>query len=302
MPLPPDAILVGAARWLHELRDNNRQHAFEILRTTPAYAGITPTQYAAAFDWLKTTGLLENYAHHQVPEHLVRQMILGAAIQIARPAWLPDADLLIRTSEDLPDDVYAAAAALEVTGPECLSVIGMCRRRIDLESRARLGRAGEVALVRLLERYTDGAVTHVADIADSFGYDIHWADRDHQFAFEVKTTSRKGRLTIYLTRHEYEVSRVDPRWTLIVVHLNETDEITALATVPTPWVHSHVPADTTGESRWESASLSPPTAVLRPGAPTPAGGSGSGLPVQLLVSGTMDGPTAPAWMPFRTAI
>jgi hypothetical protein len=297
MPFPPETLLLAAVRWLHELRDSNRKHAYEVLRSSPTYAGITPTQYAAAFEWLKTTELLSVENLHQMSDQLLRKMVLRAAILSARPAWLPDADLLIRSNTDLPEDVALAAEALGVSVSDCLKEIGDCRGRIDLEARSRLGRAGEVAFLELLQTATDGIVVHVASFDDSFGYDVFWENSEHASAFEVKTTNRKGRLTIYLSRNEYEVSRSDVRWNLVVVQLDESDYINAIATVSTAWLHSNVPVDISPASRWESVSLSPPWDALTPGVPAHVTDSSKGVPSQLLRRGLADVSGAPAWMP-----
>jgi hypothetical protein len=295
MPLPNEALLIGAARWLYELRDGNEQHAFEVLKAAPQYSGLTPTQYMNALEWLRGNHLLEDKAIRDLPPSQQSLTILEAALVEGNPLWLTDSDQIITNADELPEDVEAASRQLGLTAAQCLQVIRNVHSRIDLEARARLGAAGELALMRLLRESGDGTATHVAATSDSLGFDIFWAGRRETFVLEVKSTSRRGRLTIHLSRNEFEVSRHEPRWRLVILLINGDDAIGAIATLSTEWLHAHAPQDRMRQAKWENAAFAPPPDALAAGIPiTPTPGATG---AELLRAGTTDTRTTPSWWP-----
>jgi hypothetical protein len=58
---------------------------------------------------------------------------------------------------------------------------------------------------------------HVSKFDDSAGFDVQFTMPDQCWHLEVKTTVRRGRLTIHLSRNEYCVSRRDDGWALAEV-------------------------------------------------------------------------------------
>ena len=82
---------------------------------------------------------------------------------------------------------------------------------------------------------------------------------------EVKSTTRRGRLIIYLSRHEFETARNDPTWQLVVVLLDTDYSPVGVATVRRDWVFAVVPEDHSPLGRWESLRLSPPRDALGAG-------------------------------------
>lgn len=293
MPLPNDAILLGASRWLHELRDGNEQHAYEVLKAAPEYAGLTPTQYMNALAWLHSTALIDDETTRQLPDDQLRLAVLEAALTHDLPLWLVDADQTINSPDELPADVESASEVLGLESWQCLQAIRNVHGKVNLEERNRLGALGELALMELLNEGGDGKPIHVAASSDSHGYDILWAGNHEVAAIEVKTTSRRGRLTVHVSRHEYEVSRYEPGWCLVVVFVSDDQHMRAAATLSTDWIHANAPSDTSPNSRWESAALSPPATALSPGLPiTPVPGTEA---AEMITTGRIDPTQLPVW-------
>lgn len=296
MALPPSALLVAAVHWLIELRDNNRALAYSTLTSAPAYRGTTPTQYMTAYDWLESTGLLNDPALRFLQPELLAEAVLQRATFSTKPPWLADADLNIREPDQIPDDALTASDALGLTPARCLEVIRICHVQADQEERARIGIAGELAVMKFLEQTGMGAAIRVSALSDAYGYDVEWQYPAGLAHLEVKATGRRGRLTIHLSRHEFEVSSRDPHWALIIVHVGDQDQPTALVRLSTSWIHSNAPKDSTLFGRWESVILNPPRAALSLGLGTPLP---SLIPATSpLVTGFCgDAQAIPAWLP-----
>ncbi|WP_159029924.1 protein NO VEIN domain-containing protein [Streptomyces marincola] len=225
------------------------------------YSDITPTQYDAAYAWLCETGLLEDL-HSSVPAH---RRVLDAAIAHSRAPWLSDADLLVRGPGELPDDVLRAAEALGLSDSEAYAQLAAVWGKADAGERARIGAAGELALVDLLTASTEARVEHVAAWSDGYGYDVSVHAPRHRAHLEVKTTLRRSRLTVYVSRNEYETMLRDPDWELVAVRLTADLELQAVATVPRDWIAAQAPADRSGRGRWESCRFDVPPDVPVPG-------------------------------------
>ncbi|WP_459805438.1 protein NO VEIN domain-containing protein [Herbidospora sp. RD11066] len=178
--------------------------------------------------------------------------------------WLPDADLLVTSPEELPMDVIRAADAIGLGAQDALAVIRDTWGKVDAETRLRVGNAGELALLDLLRASSDLPVRHVAETSDGYGYDIAVGDAH----LEVKSTTRRGRLVIYLSRHEYETMRRDPGWILVIVRLSQDLQLTAVATLDRQWIEQTVPADQVHSGRWESVRFDVPVDAVTSGLPT----------------------------------
>ncbi|MFF0671674.1 protein NO VEIN domain-containing protein [Streptomyces tendae] len=139
---------------------------------------------------------------------------------------------------------------------------------MDTAERSRIGSAGELALLELLTGSAQGRVEHVAAWSDGHGYDIFVDARQGHAHLEVKTTVRTGRLTIYISRHEYETMLRDPAWELVTVRLNRQLKLMAVAAVPRAWIAANVPSDRTALGRWESCRFDIPPEVPVPGIPS----------------------------------
>ena len=135
------------------------------------------------------------------------------------------------------------AATLNLSDRMALSAIRHVHGRVDVSRRAELGSDGERGLIELLEQHWPGTTVHVSATDDGFGYDVLFRHSGVEWHLEVKTTLRRGRLVVYLSRHEYEVSVRDPHWRLIVVGLNEEKHACAIATVQHEAVFGRTPQD-----------------------------------------------------------
>ncbi|WP_369253348.1 protein NO VEIN domain-containing protein [Geodermatophilus amargosae] len=216
-----------------------------------------------AFDWLRTIGLLVEGPYgptlqrgvQGLPLPQARQLLFQRALESAAPAWLRDADLLVPDETELPQDALSLAESLGVENGAALLAIRQAHGKIDLEARARVGLAGERALLKYLESVRPGSTSHVALESDGFGYDIVLVGDDGPWHLEVKSTTRQGRIIIYVSRHEYEVSIADPAWRLIIVVLDEDHNLAKLGTVDFVRVRDRLPRDVALGARWESVRI-----------------------------------------------
>ena len=109
------------------------------------------------------------------------------------------------------------------------------------------------------------AVDHVAAISDGYGFDVAVTGESDTAHFEVKSTTRLGRLSFFLSRHEFEVMMRDRDWFLVVLLLSEGREIEAMGLVDRDWIRSAVPSDSGSGGRWASVRLDPPPTAVVPG-------------------------------------
>lgn len=136
-----------------------------------------------------------------------------------------------------------------------LAGIRQVHGKVDLERRGQVGALGEQLLVQLLEEHWPGAARHVSLRDDGLGYDIELDVDETTWKLEVKSTTRRNRLRIFLSRNEFTVASLLPEWRLVVVGLGSTGEIEAVATVTNSHVLTVAPEDTAPFARWESVSL-----------------------------------------------
>jgi hypothetical protein len=258
--IPPDPVLRAAVRWLERLPQSSVARCRALFSTHQDFSDITPTQYDAAYQWLATSGLLDR------PSNASSELrVFAAASSMA--GWFPDADVLIAGPDELPADAARAATVLGISDRIAYGLVTARWTKVDIELRQRIGLAGETALVALLEANLDAAVDHVAVYADGFGYDVAVVGQAGEVHLEVKSTLRSGRLTIYLSRNEFETMRRDKSWRLIAVRLNPDLKLIAVGTVPSGWIASEVPDDRRSYGRWESCRLDVPPHVVEPGIP-----------------------------------
>jgi hypothetical protein len=197
----------------------------------------------------------------------LNEQLLAAALDAVRPSWLQDADLLVNTADDLPEDVAILATTLGVGDDATLLAIGRVHGKIDLEQRARVGSAGEARLVELLEERWPGSTRHVAIENDGLGYDIAFSLAETTWHLEVKTTTRRGRLVIHVSRNEHEVAMRDPEWQLIAVGLDEDEQMACVATLDYADLASRAPRDRDRRASWEAVRFSVGPEVLTEGFP-----------------------------------
>ena len=231
--LPADSIARAAARWLGVLRRSTLTQAWSLIRADTRYADLTQTQYASALEWLRAMDLIADGPDgatlspvvRTLPESLGNQLLFERSLEQASPAWLPDADVLIPDESEVPQDAANLARTLGIPELSAFLAIRQVHGRVDLAQRTRVGSAGEVVLRDLLEKAWPGSTTHVAQTDDGFGYDLVFRCNCIEWHLEVKSTTRRGRLVIYLSRHEHDVGLREPNWRLVVVGLDNQLEL-----------------------------------------------------------------------------
>ncbi|WP_280424870.1 DUF3883 domain-containing protein [Nocardia carnea] len=232
-----------------------------LFATAQEYSDLTPTQYEEGLAWIREVGLVNNLRSTAS----VSEQIFDAALTHDSPLWFRDTDLLVQSPIELPDDALTGARALGITPSAAYGRVVAAWGKVDTAERSRIGNAGELALVALLREASPNLpVDHVAATCDGLGYDIAVSGSDEAH-LEVKSTTRRGRLTFYLSRNEHHASMFDPAWQLVVVRLNTDLDIVSIATVPNRWIASHVPNDPARYGRWESCKLDVPSDVPIPG-------------------------------------
>ncbi|MGN6605638.1 MAG: protein NO VEIN domain-containing protein [Jatrophihabitans sp.] len=194
-------------------------------------------------------------------------MVFTAALENEPPPWVHDADLLIRDPDDLPTDALRAAEVLGLDPESAHGLLAATWRKVDTSERERVGAAGEATLVAFLSRSLVGQIDHVSLRNDGMGFDVAVIGNcSHIAHLEIKSTTRR-RLSIFLSRNEFEVMLRDPLWELVAVRLSADLELREVGTVPRDWVRGNAPIDQDGAARWESARFEVPEDVILPGIP-----------------------------------
>ncbi|MFJ7946808.1 protein NO VEIN domain-containing protein [Streptomyces sp. NPDC096354] len=263
MPVPPSPVLRAAVRWLERLPVSSTARCRALFTNHADFSDLTPTQYEAAYSWLIENSLLEDL-HSSAA---VSERVFRTALASSGAPWLPDADVLVRSPEELPEDALRAAEALGIPESEAYEQVSAVWGKVNTEARALIGSAGELALVNLIAEVTEARVEHVAAYSDGFGYDIAVHAQRHPLHVEAKSTVRRGRITFYLSRHEYETMRRDPAWQLVAVQLTQDLDIAAVASVAAEWISAQVPQDRGSFGRWEACRLDVSPDALVPGIP-----------------------------------
>lgn len=228
--LPSEATRRAALRWLTELRVAGVSRVRTLFANHPAYADLTPAQYAEGLAWLRRTGMVTGTGCPAVEVNANELRDAGAASALPQGQWSQAAD----------------------------------------EARRAVGAAGEQALLRLLRTGGVPQVRHVAAESDAYGYDIAAGPSSERAHLEVKSTTNPTRLVIHLTRHEYEVMASDAAWHMVAVLVGRDGNAVNVATVSRAWLHSAVPADQDEAGRWESVRLEVPAYAISPGLKTGA--------------------------------
>ncbi|TDK26586.1 DUF3883 domain-containing protein [Arthrobacter crusticola] len=184
---------------------------------------------------------------------------IGAAL------WLENADVLVSHPSELPSDALRAARIFSLTDEEAFAVVQSTWGKVDAEERLRIGSAGESALCALLAEATESEIHHVALESDGYGYDVAVRHAMQSIHIEVKTTTRRGRLTVYLSRNEYETMLRDPSWIMVAVRIDSESRVVAVATVDNGWICENVPANISSFGTWQSTRLEVPQTAMKPG-------------------------------------
>lgn len=248
--------------------------ARSLLTTHPHYDDLTPTQYESALTWMRELSLLDDL-HSPLPP---AARVLSAVFERGSLPWVPDADVLVRSPAELPSDIVAFGEALGVDADDVFDQLVASWGKVDTAARERVGAAGEAALVDLLRAATDGKVDHVSMWSDGYGYDVAFTSGNAALHLEVKSTTRLGRLTVYLSRHEYDVMVRDPGWVLVAVRLSTELEILGVGSIPREWITANVPRDGSQFGGWASVKLEVPADVVASGVPALAAHQTAALP------------------------
>lgn len=264
MRLPPEPVLLAAKRWVEILpASGGVPRALALLTTHTRYSDLTPTQYSTALTWLRDLDLLDSIGS-RVP---AANQVLGAIFEKAAPPWVQDADDLVRSPDELPTDIISAGEALGLDPSAVYEQLISSWAKVDTAARERVGAAGEAALVGLLREKSDALVEHVSTWSDGFGYDVAFSAETVSGHLEVKSTTRVGRFTAYLSRHEYDVMLRDPDWVLVTVRLTAELDLAGVGSVPSDWVAANVPQDAGTFGAWAAVKLSIPGEVISSGIP-----------------------------------
>ena len=257
--LPPERICVAIARWIGLLRSSSLDRAWALLRSDPLFIDLTMTQYAAALEWLVQLGVVVDTGSqgalamdlHRLPTSLILHITFERLLLRIRPAWLT-VDVIERMLDrDYPLDVLDASRAFLLREEAMQSALFSAAGKVDLAHRAAVGAAGETALVSALESSWPGSTVHVSLSHDGMGYDVVFRLDDREWHLEVKTTTRRASLEVFLSRHEHNVGVADPAWRLIVVGLDGSSRLSAVATVQHRALLGRAPVDRLGESTWQ---------------------------------------------------
>ncbi|MCG3135934.1 MAG: hypothetical protein HMLKMBBP_03710 [Planctomycetes bacterium] len=257
-------------RWLEQIPQVGPARARAMFAVHEAFCDLTPTQYAASYGWLQEVGLVDAVGRSRVahgdPSALAAE-VFRAAVCGGRPLWLRDADVLIRSPDELPEDADTAAGALGLDTESAFAIVRAAWGRVDAAERARIGAAGEAALTHLLREYVNAEVQRVSLQSDGYGYDIAVRSNDVNVHIELKSTTRTQQSRFYLSRNEYETMQRDPAWQLVLARLTEDMQIAAVAVVDRTWLKAVAPADRDSRGRWESARAECPRDALTNGVP-----------------------------------
>lgn len=256
--LPPELICVAIARWIQLLRTSSLNQSWALLRADSRYADITHTQYAAALEWLQHADVLRAAPNgsfseeiQKLPASTIARIVFERMLLRVRPPWLELAADVNLSDDDPPIDAIDAARALMLPEDALRSAIASAVGKVDLARRTAVGAAGEAALVALLEKCWPGSTVHVSLLNDGMGYDVHLRVSDVDWHLEVKATTRRGSLDVFLSRREHEIGASDPAWRLVVVGLTDTLGLRAVATAKGTIVLGRAPRDYSSSSSWQ---------------------------------------------------
>lgn len=305
--IPAEGVIVAAARWLDLLGRSTEFQASILIRSNSSYADLTPTQYSTALEWLHSlswtclpqSSLVRSQALGKMTAQGRREYLLASLLEAADPPWLENADVLVHSSDDLPQDIERWSEVLGLPASSGLRVVRRISGKIDLTRRAQIGSAGEIALCALLEAKWPGAINHVAEMDDGLGYDISASIQEVEWHLEVKSTTRRGRLSFFLSRHEFETGLADSNWRLLVVGLNNALGASCVAEVDKSTLKQFAPADRTTSASWESARYDLGGDHLMPGLAFLPWDEPDATVHGLLALGTGSQSPGFAWMPKR---
>lgn len=254
--MPPDPILRAAHRWIERIPASGIPRVRSILTTNASYDDLTPTQYETALRWLESSGLLRDV---DISWPSVSQLFQQA---VCEATWFDDADYLVTSPEELPDDAVKAAGALEIEYDEAFGLLTEKWGKVNTAHREKVGAEGEAALVEVLRSSLDAVVDHVALLTDGLGYDVRVLGNAVRANLEVKSTTSRRRCSFYLSRNEYQTMKRDANWVLVFLQLSPSFEIVSVSTVSNEWISRVAPQNEGVDSRWETARFDVPASAM----------------------------------------
>lgn len=255
----PVKTLQAAVRWLNLLRGGSYSQAKSFLLNDKQYVDLSRDQYSRGFELLKSLGMY-------IPGVGLRQDLALAsntqlkvflavdAVAADAPPWIEDS-VVEGAILDPPAETMDLVTALDLGADYASEIIRRAYGKVDMETRAAVGAAGEAALMKLLLQSGVDAVEQVSAYDDGAGFDLRATVSGAEYHLEVKSTTKMRSLRVFLSRNEYEVFIRDPSWRLVTVGLDDELNIAALATVDQSTVRRNVPLDNGPVGRWSSCEL-----------------------------------------------
>lgn len=148
--------------------------------------------------------------------------------------------------------------------------------RIDARELSEAGAAGEEAVVAACrDELHDaqrpdlaGDVQRVSLISDRLGYDVVAPTLDGSSRrLEVKTTRRKARLEVFISRNEATVGLRDVAWALVFCRLGDGGEVEIVGWCRGECLEPLLPENRHARGRWASTAITLAPEELRPGLP-----------------------------------
>lgn len=264
MRIPPRATVSAISRWVELIPYYGVEGARVRLGSMNRYQDLSLTQYGAALEYMYQVGILGEGFVLRDPAQLFEQILVESNC-----VWVQDADVLVRSEAEIPEEGLAVGEALGLAPRQCYLGVKRAYSRVDSQRLKEIGDLGELAVLSLLELRDNFVVDRVASWSDSHGYDIEIQGGTTPIALEIKTTFRSNRKQFYLSRNEYEVMDVHPSWHLVYVVLDRGSAPVFLGCVDNQWIQSVSPRDCGGArgSRWATARYEVPDEFVTPGIP-----------------------------------
>lgn len=259
MNVPPKPVVRAASRWLEYLAQGGEvSRGMGIFANHKSYDDLSMTQYASALTWLRDLKLVPFLRPQGATVAGIKLDLLRAIFEESPPHWVRDADVLVPAADDLPQDIVEVGRIIDIGPDAVFEQLLTSWGKVDTAARERVGLAGETALVAALTSSGLGTVDHVSLRSDGYGFDVAYTTADTRSHIEVKTSTRRGRFTAYLSRHEYAVMLRDQDWMLVAIRLDDDLTLKSVGSVTKNWIQENVPQDAGFFGAWSSCKLEVP--------------------------------------------
>jgi hypothetical protein len=214
----------------------------------------------------------------ELSEHQATQLLLELLLERRPPAWLGSAATgsSVRTSA-IPDMELKSLEDI-IEDPSQREVLLLhAAERINLRRLEELGSIGEEHVVdqckiQLKDQGRDDLadeVQQVSLISDRLGYDVVAPTLDGRVRrLEVKATRRVAeKAEIFISRNEFERSRTDPDWALVVVKIDHDDQPQLVGWCRGEAFEQMMPRDRDTRGHWASTRILRVGSLLQEGLP-----------------------------------